>query len=37
MKLPKLPRGRPSSSASAAYGAELEAFCGNILEINSKT
>ena len=34
--LPRLPRGRPSSSAEAAYDAELQRFCGLILEINSR-
>jgi hypothetical protein len=29
--LPRLPRGRPSSSALAAYDAELQRFCGLIL------
>jgi hypothetical protein len=36
MKLPSLPRGRPSSSALSMYDAELEAFCTQILEINSR-
>src|SRR5262245_35673055 len=34
--LPRLPRGRPSSSALAAYDAELQRFCGLILKINSR-
>jgi hypothetical protein len=34
--LPQLPRGRPSSSARTAYGAELQAFCDLILKINSR-
>jgi len=33
--LPRLPRGRPSSSALASYDAELQRFCSLILEINS--
>jgi hypothetical protein len=35
MKLPSLPRGRPSSSALAAFDAEVRTFCDLILEINS--
>src|SRR5262249_39392400 len=34
--LPRLRRGRPSSSALAAYDAELQRFCGLIHEINSR-
>jgi len=33
--LPRLPRGRPTSSTLAAYDVELQRFCGLILEINS--
>jgi hypothetical protein len=36
MKLPSLPRGRPSNSALSMYDAELEAFCAKILEIKSR-
>jgi hypothetical protein len=35
MKVPALPRGRPSSTALSAYEAELKGFCTAILEINS--
>lgn len=34
--LPRLPRGRPSSAALAAHGAELERFCEQILKIDSR-
>jgi hypothetical protein len=33
--LPRLPRGRPSSSKLEAYGADLMEFCDLILKINS--
>jgi hypothetical protein len=33
--LPRLPRGRPTSSTLAAYDDELQRFCSLILEINS--
>jgi hypothetical protein len=36
MILPRLPRGRPSGSALAAYSAELRTFCDAILKINSR-
>jgi hypothetical protein len=36
IKLPALPRGRPSSSTTAAYDTELQVFCDLILEINSR-
>lgn len=36
ISLPRLPRGRPSSSAQAAYGTELERFCEQILEVRSR-
>jgi hypothetical protein len=32
--LPSLPRGRPSSSTTAAYDTDLRVFCDLILEIN---
>jgi hypothetical protein len=35
LALPRLPRGRPSNSALGSYDAELQRFCGLILEINS--
>jgi hypothetical protein len=34
--LPRLPRGRPTSSTLAAYDDELQRFCSLILEINSR-
>jgi hypothetical protein len=36
LTLPALPRGRPSSSTTAAYDTDLRVFCDLILEINSR-
>jgi hypothetical protein len=34
--IPRLPRGRPSGSAQAAYNSEVQKFCDSLLEINSR-
>jgi hypothetical protein len=35
LTLPRLPRGRPTQGGKGGYNTELQAFCGQILEIKS--